>query len=88
VPIIRMPKPYPSSADTDAMVARVAPAILELLEDGVPRSRAAIVAALADRHPKDEVKRTLMRLAVTDRLAETGGKYTLPQAEAERPAER
>ena len=35
------------------------------------------MAALADRHPKDEVVRTLMRLAVTGRLAEAGGKYTL-----------
>jgi hypothetical protein len=61
----------------DAMVARVAPAVLALLGDGVPRSRRAIVAALADRHPRDEVARTLMRLAVTDRLAEVGGKYTL-----------
>jgi hypothetical protein len=73
-----MPKPYPSSTDTEAMVARVAPAILELLADGVPRSRRAIVAALAERHPTDEVRRTLMRLAVTDRLAEIGGRYTLP----------
>ena len=80
-----MPKPYPSAADIEAMVARVAPAILELLGDGVPRSRAAIVAALADRHPRDEVKRALMRLAVTDRLAERGGRFTLPQADA--PAE-
>ena len=72
-----MPRPYPSSADTDAMVARVAPAVLALLGDGVPRSRRAIVAALADRHPRDEVARTLMRLAVTDRLAEAGGKYAL-----------
>ena len=72
-----MPRPYPSSSDTDAMVARVAPAVLALLGDGVPRSRRAIVAALADRHPRDEVARTLMRLAVTDRLAEAGGKYTL-----------
>jgi hypothetical protein len=47
----------------------------------VPRAKKAIVAALADRYPKDEVKRTLMRLAVADRVAETGGKYTLPQAE-------
>jgi hypothetical protein len=39
-----VPKPPPSAADTDAMVARVAPAILELLADGVPRSRRAIVA--------------------------------------------
>src|SRR5688500_16990333 len=72
-----MPKRYPSSADTDAMVARVAPAILELLADGVPRSRRAIAAALVDRHPKGEVTRTLMRLAVTDRVVEIGGKYIL-----------
>jgi hypothetical protein len=43
----------------------------------VPRSRRAIVATLTDRHPKDEVVRALMRLAVTDRLVEAGGKYTL-----------
>jgi hypothetical protein len=66
-----------SSADTEAVIARVAPAVLALLGDGVPRSRRAIVAVLADRHPRDEVVRTLMRLAVTGRLAETGGKYTL-----------
>jgi hypothetical protein len=65
----------------DAMVARVAPAVLALLGDGVPRSRRAIVAALADRHPRDEVARALMRLAVTDRLAEAGGKYTLAGTE-------
>jgi hypothetical protein len=56
--------------------------VLALLADGVPRNEKAIVAALAARHPKDEVKRTLMRLAVTDRLAEHGGKFTLPQADA------
>jgi hypothetical protein len=76
-----MPKRYPSSADTDAMVERVAPVILELLADGVPRSRRAIAAELVDRHPKDEVKRTLMRLAVTDCVVETGGKYTLVPVE-------
>ena len=76
-----MPKRCPSSADTAAMVARVAPAILALLGDGVPRGRRMIVGALADRHPKDEVVRTLMRLAVTDRVVATGGKYALaPQA--------
>jgi hypothetical protein len=37
-------------------------------------------AALADRHPKDDVRRTLMRLAVIQRLVETGGKHTLPVA--------
>ena len=80
-----MPPRYPSSADIDAMVARVAPAILELLGDGVPRAKKAIVAALADRHPKDEVKRTLMRLAVTDRIVESGGKYTLASEQADGP---
>jgi hypothetical protein len=77
-----MPKRYPSSADTDAMVERVAPAILELLADGVPRGRRAIAAELADRHPKDEVVRTLMRLAVTDRVVEIDRKYALASKEA------
>jgi hypothetical protein len=76
-----MSKPFPSSEDTDAMIARVAPAVLALLGDGVPRSRRAIVAALADQHPKDEVRRTLMRLAVTDQVAEVGGKYSLAMPE-------
>ena len=80
-----MPKPTrlpSSSADLNAAIERVTPDLLRLLEDGVPRSRAAIVVALADRHPKDEVKRALMRLAVTDRLAEQGGKFTLPRTDA------
>jgi hypothetical protein len=72
-----------SSADTHAMVAEVSPAILALLADGVPRSRHAILAALADRHAKDDVKRTLMRLAVTEQLVEKSGKYTLPATEAD-----
>ena len=76
-----MPRRYPSASDMDAAVARVAPAVLALLGDGVPRSRRAIVAALAERHPRDEVARTPMRLAVTGRLAEIGGKYTLAGTE-------
>jgi hypothetical protein len=76
-----VPRPYPSSANLEATIARVAPAVLALLGDSVPRSRRAIVAALADRHPEDEVVRALMRLAVTDRLAEASGKHTLPPAE-------
>ena len=71
------PPRHQGSAEIGAMVARTAPAVLELLADGVPRRRAAIVAALAGRHAKDDVVRTLMRLAVTGRLVETGGKYTL-----------
>jgi hypothetical protein len=75
-------KPW-SSAGFDALLARVTPDVLALLGDGLPRSRATIVAALVDRHPKDDVRRTLMRLAVTERLVETGGKYTLPAPETE-----
>lgn len=53
--------------------------ILELLGDGMPRSRRAFVAALADRYPKEEVELTLMRLAVTGQISAASGKYTLPQ---------
>jgi hypothetical protein len=73
-----------SSADLDAAIERVTPDVLALLGDGVPRTEAAIVAVLAGRHPKDDVRRTLMRLAVTEQLVEKGGKYILPAAEAER----
>jgi hypothetical protein len=72
-----MPQHYSSSDETHAMVARIAPAILELLGDGLPRSRHDIVAALAGQHPRDEVVRTLMRLAVTGRLVEAERKYRL-----------
>lgn len=73
-----MPPLYKSSADFDAVVAHTAPAILALLGDGRPRSKKAIVTALIERHPKDEIVRTLMRLAVTDRLVEIDHKYGLP----------
>jgi hypothetical protein len=63
------------------VVTRVAPAVLGLLADGVPRSKRTIAAALAGRHPKDEVRAALMRLAVTDRVVETGGRYTLAPQE-------
>ena len=75
-----MPSRYTSSADTHAMVERIAPIILGLLGDGIPRSRRAFVAALADRYPKEEVELTLMRLAVTGQILAAGGKYTLPPA--------
>ena len=48
----------------------------------MPRNKTTIVSALADRHPKDDVRRTLMRLAVLEQLVERGSRYTLP-AEAE-----
>ena len=68
------------SAEVAAAVARTAPAVLGLLADGLPRSRAAIVAALAGRHVAGDVVHTLMRLAVTGRLVEAGGKYVFGTA--------
>ncbi len=56
--------------------------MLALLADGVPRNRATITAALADRHPKQDVKRAVARLAVLGRLDLQGSRYTLPAAEA------
>ena len=70
------PPRHQGSAEIAAAVARTAPAVLALLADGVPRPRTAIVMALADRHAKEDVVRTLMRLAVTGRVDETGGMYT------------
>jgi hypothetical protein len=49
-----------SSADFNAVIARVMPNVLTLLGDGVPCTRGAILAALADRHPRNDVRRTLM----------------------------
>ena len=79
----RKPSPYEraGSAGINAMVERVAPAILELLADRVPRSKPAIVEALAGRHDKQDVVHALIRLAVTGRVVEAGGKYTLAEAE-------
>src|SRR3954462_2981380 len=55
-PAARKPSPYEraGSAAINAMVARVAPAILELLADGAPRTKPAIVEALAGRHDCQE----------------------------------
>jgi hypothetical protein len=69
-----------SSDDLDAAIAQVAPDVLALLGDGVPRPEAAIVAALAGRHPKDDVRLTLMRLDVVGRIDLQGSRYTLPVA--------
>ena len=76
---IRKSSPYEraGSAEVNATVARTAPAILELLGDGVPRTKAAIVEALAGRYDKQDVVHALIRLAVTDQVEDTGGKYTL-----------
>jgi hypothetical protein len=54
---------------------------VELLADGVPRTKPVIVAALAGRHDKQDVVHALIRLAVSGRVEDTGGKYTLAAAE-------
>ena len=79
----RKPSPYEraGSAEINAMVERVAPSILELLADGVPRTKPAIVEALAGQHDKQDVVHALIRLAVTGQVEETGGKYALAAAE-------
>jgi hypothetical protein len=59
------------------MIERVAPAILALLADGVPRPKPAIVAALTGRHERQDVVHALIRLAVTGRVEESGGRYAL-----------
>jgi hypothetical protein len=69
--------PLSGSAEIAAMVERTAPSVLALLGDGVPRAKSAIVTALAHRHLKEDVVRTLMRLTVTGQLIESERKYRL-----------
>ena len=78
----RKPSPYEraGSAEINAMVERVAPAILGLLADGVPRSKPAIVEALAGKHDRQDLVHTLVRLSVTGQMEETGGRYALAAA--------
>src|SRR4051812_11201093 len=78
-PAARKPSPYGGAgpAAVNAVVTRPAPAVLGLLADGVLRSRPVIVAALVGRHARDDVVHTLIRLAVTGRVVETGGRYIL-----------
>ena len=70
------------SAEINAMIERVAPDILALLADGVPRRKPTIIEALAGRHERQDVISTLIRLAVTEQVVETGGKYRLAQESA------
>jgi hypothetical protein len=72
-----MPRATTGTDELNAMIGRVAPDVLELLADGAPRTKAAIVETLAGRHDADDVTLALMRLAVTEQVRETGGKYTL-----------
>ena len=76
-----MPRPKPSvltgTAELNAMIERIAPDVLTLLADGLPRSKPTIVAALAGRHAEDDVALTLIRLAVSGQVVESGSKCTL-----------
>ena len=85
--LTRMPGTKPpratSSDDLNAIIERVTPDVLALLADGMPRTEAAVVAALAGRHPRKDIKLTLMRLDVLGRLDRQGSRYTLPRPEAE-----
>ena len=76
-----MPRSKPfaiaGSAELNAMIDRVAPDVLTLLADGLPRSKPTIVAALAGRHDAEDVTLALIRLAVTGQVEESGGRYAL-----------
>ncbi len=77
-----MPRPKPSAltgtAELNATIERVAPDILGLLADGAPRTKAAVVEALAGRHDRQDVVLALIRLSVTGQVEETNGRYVLP----------
>jgi hypothetical protein len=77
-----MPRAMTGTDELNATIERVAPAILELLADGVPRTKPAIVEALAGRHDRQDVVHALIRLAVTGRVEDTGGRYALATSEA------
>ena len=79
-----MPIRYMSSGDINAMISQTAPAVLDLLADGRPQAKKAIIGALAAHHAKADVEHTLMRLTVTGRLVGAGQRYALaadPHAE-------
>ena len=76
---------FTGSAELNAMVGWVAPDILGLLADGVPRTKPGIVEALAGRHDRRDVAHALIRLAVTGQVSDTGSKYrlgTVPEVDA------
>ena len=69
------------TTELNATIERVAPDILELLADGMPRTKAAIVKVLAGRHAEGDVAHVLIRLAVTGEVEESGGRYALTAGE-------
>ena len=81
------PSAFTGSADVHAMVERVAPDVLELLGDGVPRTKGVIVQALAGRHGAEAVALALIRLSVSGDVEQAGSKYTLGMAGEDGPPE-
>jgi hypothetical protein len=69
-----------SSDNLNAAIERVTPDVLALLADGVPRTKGAIIAALAGRHPKEDIKRTIARLDVLGQIDLQGSRYVLDPA--------
>src|SRR5689334_13862519 len=65
------------TAELNGMIERVPPDVLGLLADGRPRTKAAIVEALAGRHDREDVALALVQRAVTGRVTEKNGRYAL-----------
>jgi hypothetical protein len=74
--------PRLTSSDLNAVIEWIAPDVLALLADGVPRTEAEIITALGGQHPGKDVRLTLMRLDVLGRLDLQGRRYALPADEA------
>ena len=81
------PATFTGSASINALIDQVAPAILGLLADGVPRTKGVIVQALAGRHGAEAVALALIRLSVTGDVEQIGSKYTLAAPSEGRPPE-
>jgi hypothetical protein len=83
----RKPSALAGTAELNAMIERIAPTILGMLADGAPRTKAAVVEALAGRHDRQDVVLTLIRLSVTGQVEETNGRYVLAPASGDGPPE-
>ena len=79
------PATFTGSASINTLIDQVAPAVLALLADGVPRTKGVIVQALARRHGTEAVAFALIRLTVTGEVEQSGSKYTLATAGKDGP---
>ena len=79
-PAARKPSPYEGAGSEaiNAMVTRVAPAILDLLGDGVPRTKAIIVGALAWGRSPAATPRTTS--STRSSASPSPGKWSTPAA--------